>query len=151
MCVGVRCVCQGCVLIRETGVCPWAAAEGQENLVVWESSGWDKSGRPAKHPLPRRVDALKSARSHAHTPRTHPVRTHTYASQVLAPFLLAGDTMVTEQPASPCVPWPSRSSLKAKLPLALLLGDGGRQGRGGQIEKGSMRWSGRSRGRLRGK
>lgn len=61
-CVSVWCACQGCVLIRETGVCPWAAAEGQENLVVWESSGWDKSGRPAKHPLPRRVDALKNAR-----------------------------------------------------------------------------------------
>lgn len=95
---------RGCVLIRETGVCPWAAAEGQENLVVWESRGWDKSGRPAKHPLPRRVDALKSARSR---PRPHtPVRTRTHTCvPVLAPFLLAGDTMVTEQPASPCVPW----------------------------------------------
>lgn len=47
------CVCQGGVLIRETGVCPWAAAEGQENLVVWERSGWAKSGKLAKHPLPR--------------------------------------------------------------------------------------------------
>lgn len=51
VCECAVCVCQGCVLIRETGVCPWAAAEGQENLVVWESNSWDKSGRPAKHPL----------------------------------------------------------------------------------------------------
>lgn len=43
------------------------------------------------------------------------------------------------------------ASLKAKLPLALLWGDRERRGRGGQIEKGSRRWSGRSRGRLRGK
>lgn len=43
-CVSVWCACQGCVLIRETGVCPWAAAEGQENLVVWEKLGKVWSG-----------------------------------------------------------------------------------------------------------
>lgn len=58
VCACVCDVCQGCVLIRETGVCPWAGAEGQENLVAWERSGRDKSGKPAKHPLPWRVDAL---------------------------------------------------------------------------------------------
>lgn len=121
MCVSVWCVCvSGCVLIRETGVCPWAAAEGQENLVVWESSGWDKSGRPAKHPLPRRVDALKSARSRPH-PYT-PMHTETHVRVlVLAPFLLAGDTMVTEQPASPCVPRPSLVS-ESKITTGTTLG-----------------------------
>lgn len=69
--VGRVCVCQGCVLIRETGVCPWAAAEGQENLVVWERSGRAKSGKPAKHPLPRstqeRTLVPTPVHTHAHT------------------------------------------------------------------------------------
>lgn len=38
--------------------------------------GWDKSGRLAKHPLPRRVDALKSVRI---TPTPVHTRTHTDA------------------------------------------------------------------------
>lgn len=60
-------VCWGCVLIRKTGVCPWAAAEGQEKRVTWDGCGWDKSGKPAKHRLPRHIDALKSSSSLQYT------------------------------------------------------------------------------------
>ena len=106
MCVCV-CVCQGCVLIRETRVCPWAAAEGHENLVVLERRGWDKSGKPAKHPLCVWTPSRAHTQRHAHS------CTQQFTGEVhklfleLAPFLLANDTMVTEQSASPCVSWPS--------------------------------------------
>lgn len=133
VCVCVCNVCQGCVLIRETGVCPWAAAEGQENLVVWESGGWDKSGRPAKHPLPGRVDVLESARSRPHLY----TRVHTQ-TRILAPFLLASDTMVTEQPVPPCVPQPSRVS-ESKITTGTALrrwreAGGSRRATGGGVE-----------------
>lgn len=55
--------------------------------------------------------------------------------------------MVTEQPASPCVPWPSLIS-ESKITAGTTLG---RWREVREIEKGGRRWSGRSRGRLRGK
>lgn len=105
-------------------MCPWVAAEGQENLVTWDSRGWDKSGNPAKHPLPRHIDALKSSSSLQYTQIHTPTHVHVL---VLAPFLLANDTMVTEQPASPCASWPSLVS-KSKITAGATLGRWGWQG-----------------------
>lgn len=82
-----------------------------------------------------------------HSRACAPSHTHWFTHMhvpILVPFLLASDTMVTEQPASPCVPWPSRvseSKITAGTPL-------GTRGSTGWIEVGGESCRGRSVGRL---
>lgn len=140
---GCTCMCDvswGCVLIQNTGVCPWVAAEGQENQVTWDSRGWVKSGNPAKHPLPRHIDALKSSSSLQYTQIHTPTHVHVLD---LAPFLLANDTMVTEHSISMC--FMAFSCLKKQNYCRCYSGE---TAMAGWIEMGGGRWSGRSMGRL---
>jgi len=88
------------------------------------------------------------SRAHAHTHPTYTLihaKTHTRVL-VLAPFLLANDTMVTEQPVSPCVPWPSLVS-ESKITTGTTLGRRGAVGRsrratGGGVEGAGGGWEG---------
>lgn len=93
-----------------------------------QGNGSAKSGKPAKHPLRR---CIKSR-----APLLTPIHTHVYTHAFWS-WHRSNESMVTEKPKFPCVPWPF-SSLKAKLLLVQLWGDGGRQRRLDRLRRASQ-------------